>query len=186
MKTKFVFALLILLLFPNFSSYAQVVAVSCIENEHSEKLPSDVTLYFENELLGALFDEGLIVTSLQYRKTSEQDFYKGAKGSVLPVSTNEKQEALDGVISEFESEPDFVVLIYFVYDANKKYDEFKRKNLLPCTQIACRVLDFKKSVELQRCSFLFGDMEGKVMFKKVDFCFLKIKDLILNTVRRKV
>jgi len=169
MKIKFLSVVSIFSLFLSAYANAQVVAISCIESEHAEKTPSDVTLYFENNLLGSLFDEGLIVTSLPYKKASLQDFNKSSVKDL-----------------QFESEPDYVALIYFVYNENKKYDEFKRKNLLPCTQISCRVLNVKSSIELDNCNLLFSDMEKQVMFKKVDVSFLKIKELILKAIRRKV
>jgi len=169
MKGKLLLAISIFYLFMVVCANAQVVAVSCIENEHIEKTPSDVTLYFENELLASLFDEGLIVTSLPYKKESVEDFKKAQINSL-----------------QFESEPDFVALIYFMYDENKKYDEFRRKNLLPCTQILCRVIALREDIELEKCDFAFTDIEEKVMFKKVDFCFLKIKEIILKSIRRKV
>ena len=148
---------------------AQVVAVSCIESEHAEKMPSDITLYFENELLGFLFDEGLIVTSVPYRKENIESFNKSKLESI-----------------HFEDEVDFVIVIYFMYEKNKKYDEFKRKNLLPCNQISCKVIRVKDNIEVDSCHFAFNEMKEKGMFNKVDVCLLKMKEIILNSIRRKV
>ena len=168
-KAKLIFAVSIFFLFSFICANAQVVAVSCIESVHTEKMPSEITLYFENELLSSLFDNGMIVTSLPYMKENIEDFKKRTLRSL-----------------QLEEGIDFVALIYFKYEESKRYDEFRRKNLLPCIQILCRMMNVKTGVEIDSCDFSFSEIEGKVMFTKVDFCLSKIKELILKSIRRKV
>lgn len=170
MKFNLLFVIFIFFLFSfGMTANTQVVAVSCIESEHNEKLPSDVTLYFENTLLGFLFNEGFIVTSLPYKKENFDNF---------------KRERVEDL--QFENDPDFIILLYFMYEENRKYDEFKRKNLLPCIQISLTILDLKRKASLINEDFLLNDMSEKLMYKKVDALFLKIKEKILKSIRRTV
>lgn len=165
---KIVFSLYIsVLVFGMQCIYAQVVATVCIENKHAEKPPCDVTLYIENKLMDVFFDEGFIVTNLPYMK-EEISFYN---------SYRKDQYA-------FESEPDYIILLYFSYEGKIKYDEARRKNVLPCQSIYCKVINrsssrvlYEKVVELEKLSAVG-------IYRKLDVCVSELNEKIVNAIRR--
>lgn len=166
MKNKIIFSIVLTLAFSNLPVYSQVVAIACMENSIEQVLPSDITLYFENKLLDSLFNAGVIVTSLPYSKkdiasyneTSMLDFY-------------------------FENEPDFIITLYFLYEKSKRYDEYKRKNVLPCKSIYCKIFKNGKEQPLYKDEVLLDEAEGVGIYQKVDFCLSKFKEKILEKIR---
>ena len=147
--------------------YAQVVATVCIENKHSEKPPCDVTLYIENKLMDAFFDEGFIVTNLPYIK-EEIDFYNSYKREHYV----------------FDSEPDYIILLYFSYQGKKKYDEARRKNVLPCQDIHCKVIKRDSSQVLYEEMFELEKLNSTGIYKKLDFCLSVLNEKIWDAIRR--
>ena len=159
--------LTIILTFGMQGGYAQVVATVCIENKHGEKPPCDVTLYIENRLMDAFFDSGFIFTNLPYIK-EEIDFYNSYK---------REQYA-------FESEPDYIVLLYFSYDGKRKYDEAKRKNLLSCQSIYCKVIKRNSSKVLYEKLFELEKLNTVSIYKKLDFCVSELNEKVVDAIRR--
>lgn len=146
--------------------HSQVVATVCMENKHSEKLPSDATLYMENKLMDVFFDEGFIVTNLPYAK-EEIDFYR---------SYRKNQYA-------FETEPDYLVILYFLYEGKKRYDEIKRKNILPCQAIYCKVIKRNSSQVLYEKMFELEKLDASGIYKKLDFCLSVFNEKITEAIR---
>ena len=146
---------------------AQVVATVCIENKHTEKFPCDVTLYIENKLMDAFFDDGFIVTNLPYIK-EEISFYDSYK----------KNQYV------FESDPDYIVLLYFLYNGKKKYDEAKRKDILPCRNIYCKLIKRSSSQMLYEEMFELEKLSVIGMYKKLDFCSSVFNEKVVDAIRR--
>lgn len=157
----------IVLVFVTQFVYAQVVATVCIENKHTEKSPCDATLYVENKLMDVFFDEGFIVTNLEYIK-EEIGFYNSYK----------KEQYT------FESDPDYLVVLYFSYKDIKKYDEARRKNLLPCKNIYCKVIKRSSSKVLYEEMFELEKINGIGIYKKLDFCLTVFNEKIVDAIRR--
>lgn len=157
----------IVLVFVTQFVYAQVVATVCIENKHTEKSPCDATLYVENKLMDVFFDEGFIVTNLECIK-EEIGFYNSYK----------KEQYT------FESDPDYLVVLYFSYKDIKKYDEARRKNLLPCKNIYCKVIKRSSSKVLYEEMFELEKINGIGIYKKLDFCLTVFNEKIVDAIRR--
>lgn len=165
---KIIFSLYVVVLaFGMHALYAQVVATVCIENKHTEKPPSEVTLYIENKLMDNFFDKGFIVTNLPYMK-EEISFYSSYK----------KDQYV------FESDPDYIVLLYFSYEGKKKYDEARRKNILPCKAIYCKVIKRKSSQVLYEQMFVLEKLDVIGIYKKLDFCLSVLDEKIVDAIRR--
>ena len=165
---KIIFSLYaIFSIFATKAIHAQVVATVCIENKHSEKSPCDATLYIENKLMGAFFDEGFIVTNLPYIK-EEISFYKSYKKGQYT----------------FESDPDYIVLLYFSYKDKKQYDEFKRKNILPCENIYCKLIKRSSSEKLFDEMFELEKVNAVGLYKKLDFCLSVFNKKTVEAIRR--
>lgn len=165
---KIIFSLYgIFLIFGIGTIHAQVVATVCIENKHSEKFPCDVTLYVENKIMGAFFDEGFIVTNLPYRK-EEISFYNSYKKAQYA----------------FESDSDYIILLYFSYKDKKQYDEFRRKNILPCENIYCKLIKRSSSEVFFDEIFELEKMDVVGIYKKLDFCLSVLIKKTVDAIRR--
>ncbi len=165
---KIVFTLyLVILVFGMQSLYSQVVATVCIENKHTEKVPSDITLYIENKLMDKFFDEGFIVTNLPYMR-EEIVFYNSYK---------REQYVFDG-------EPDYVIILYFLYEGRKKYDEARRKDILPCKSIYCKVIKRKSSNVLYEKMFELEKLEILGLYRKLDYCLSVLNLEAVDAIRR--
>lgn len=167
MKKIFVSLYVIVFAFAMHEVYAQVVAIVCIENNHTEKPPCDVTLYIENRLLDAFFNEGFIITNLPYMK-EEISFYNSYK----------KEQY------KFESEPDYIVILYFLYEGRKKYDEARRKDILPCKDIRYKVIKRSSSQILCEQIFELEKLDVIGIYKKLDFCISRVKEKVVDSIRR--
>ena len=166
MKIKIVFILALAFILSISHLYSQVVAIGCIENSVDQVLPSDITLYFENKLLDFLFNEGIIVTSLPYSKKDVESY---SSSSMMDFY--------------FENEPDCLVVLYFLYEKSKRYEEYKRKNVLPCKSIYCKMFKNGKKEPLYKEEILLDKAEGVGIYQKVDFCLLQFKRKILEKIR---
>ena len=167
-KIYFFIVFLYLFLSSNLPLTSQVVSVATIESMHKEKLPSDVTLYFENAILNFFFDEGFILTSLPYTKAEKEDYEKYSGSSFF-----------------FDTKPDYLLIVYFLYESPKRYDESMRTNLLPCKELHCKLLKMKDNSDLYKDEFLLDSIDHvKGMFRKIDVCLSKIKSEIIGAVRR--
>lgn len=165
---KIVFSLFVAVFaFVMQSVYSQVVATVCIENKHMEKFPCDATLYIESKLMDAFFDDGFIVTNLPYMR-EEISFYDSYK----------KNQYV------FESDPDYIVLLYFLYNGKKKYDEAKRKNVLPLRSIYCKVVKRSSSQMLYEQMFELEKLNAIGMYKKLDFCLSVFNEKVVDAIRR--
>jgi len=169
MKKKYLFiAFLYLFLSSSLPLTSQVVSVASIESKHQEKMPSDVTLYFENAVLDFFFNEGLILTSLPYLKADKDEYEKYGSSSFF-----------------FDTEPDYLLIVYFIYDTPKRYDTSTRTNLLPCKKICCKLLKTKGNLELYKDEFLLDSIShGMGIFRKVDVCLSTIKSKVIDAIRR--
>lgn len=169
MKKKYVFITFLCIFLSSLLPLAsQVVSVASIESKHKEKMPSDVTLYFENVILDFFFNEGFILTSLPYLKADKEDYKKYESSSF-----------------SFDTEPDYLLVVYFLYESPKRYDESTRSNLLPCKELYCRLLKVKDSSELYSDEFLLDSIDNvKGIFRKIDICLSKIKSKVVDAIRR--
>lgn len=166
MRNKITVSLVIALILLNLPVYSQVVAVACIENFQDQQLPTDITLYFENKLLDSLFNDGAIVTSLPYSKKDQEDYNNSSMADFY-----------------FESEPDYLIVLYFLYEKSKRYEEYKRKNVLPCKSIACKIFKNGKKDILYKDEIILDKAEGVGIYQKVDFCLSKFNSKILEKIR---
>lgn len=152
--------------FLSLSLFSQVVMTSCIENMHEQKCGCEATLYCENKLLESFFNEGLIVTTLPYTNLSFEKWNK------LEVSN-----------FAIEDEPDYFIMLYFSYENQKKYNEFTRKNILPCKSIHCKILKKKVNLPIYDKEFVLDEIKDAGIYKKLDFCIEKIKIQIMKKIR---
>ncbi|MGP1437829.1 MAG: hypothetical protein ACTTKH_02010 [Treponema sp.] len=168
MKKIFYFSLYaICLAFGMQNLHSQVVATICIENKHSESLPNYATLYIENKLMDSFFNEGFIVTNLPYIKEEIDSFNSYKKNQYA-----------------FDSEPDYLILLYFSYEGRKKYDETRRKNILPCKAIYCKVIKRNSSNILYEKAFeLEKILNDSNIYKKLDFCLSMLNEKIVEAIR---
>lgn len=167
MKNIFYFALfLVFFLFEIEIAHAQVVATACIESVHDESIPSELTLYLENRLMDSFFNAGLIVTTFPYAKGKLKDYLEANLSTF-----------------SFENDIDYFILVYFLYEKNRKYDEFKRGNLLPCKELYCKVFEVNGNKLLYEEKFNLDDFKALGTYKKLDMCFLQLEQNIIKSIR---